>query len=267
MANAALLRVDSAFGGVEWLHARYTSHVFDLHAHEEFVIAIVDEGAEAFQCSGKAYVAAAGTIYTINPDEPHDGRAAGSSWRYRAFYPSVDVVRLALGVCEAPRFSHTVLSDEHSVRTLARLHEVLVSTDCALERESAITVTLQTLFNVNGGTVALPRVSVTSRGVKIAYDALRERSAQPHSLTSLATEAGLHPNYLLCAFKQRYGATPAVFLRSERLKRAKELMRARWPLIAVAQETGFYDQAHFSRHFKRAFGVTPSAFIAASNRP
>jgi AraC-like DNA-binding protein len=31
-------------------------------------------------------------------------------------------------------------------------------------------------------------------------------------------------------------------------------------IVVVACESGFADQAHFSRHFRRAYGVSPLAF-------
>jgi AraC-like DNA-binding protein len=33
----------------------------------------------------------------------------------------------------------------------------------------------------------------------------------------------------------------------------------------VAAEVGFFDQSHLGRHFKRAVGTTPSAYLAASS--
>jgi AraC-like DNA-binding protein len=38
------------------------------------------------------------------------------------------------------------------------------------------------------------------------------------------------------------------------------------PLIEVALDAGFADQAHFSREFKRTFGVTPSDFRRSPER-
>ena len=35
------------------------------------------------------------------------------------------------------------------------------------------------------------------------------------------------------------------------------------PPSIVATEVGFFDQSHFGRHFKRAVGTTPSAYLAS----
>ncbi len=43
-------------------------------------------------------------------------------------------------------------------------------------------------------------------------------------------------------------------------------MRVGRPLADVACETGFADQAHFTRTFKAAFGLTPAGYRALSAR-
>lgn len=264
MTDDAKLHVDAAFGGVEWLHARYTNHTFDMHAHHEYVIAIVDEGAEVFRCGRQTHVAPAGAIYTINPDEPHDGRAQGAVWCYRALYPSVGFVQRALGDAAPRSFAQTVWRDAESWRLLSAMHALFTAPSCGVARQSAVVAALSRVFAVNGAAPAPEvRSSGAGRGVARVKDVLRERFSDPHTLETLGAEAGLHPNYLLATFKQRYGVTPAVFLRTERLTQAKAMIRAGRSLKAVAQDAGFFDQAHLSRCFKRAFGATPSAYAAA----
>jgi AraC-like DNA-binding protein len=34
------------------------------------------------------------------------------------------------------------------------------------------------------------------------------------------------------------------------------------PVSHVAVEAGFFDQAHFTKHFKRIFGVTPGRYLS-----
>ena len=46
-----------------------------------------------------------------------------------------------------------------------------------------------------------------------------------------------------------------------RVEKARDmLLRSQVNLTEVALQSGFYDQSHFSRHFKRVYGTTPAAF-------
>ena len=84
------------------------------------------------------------------------------------------------------------------------------------------------------------------------------------SIDELAQVAGLSPTHFARAFKQSVGRAPHQHLMSLRLERARRLLeRPDTGLSDVAQRAGFADQAHFTRFFKRRFGVTPGAFVRA----
>jgi AraC family transcriptional regulator len=87
------------------------------------------------------------------------------------------------------------------------------------------------------------------------------------TLDALAREAGLSLAHFARAFKQSTGRAPHQHLMALRLERARRLLEARgMSLSDVAMRTGFADQAHFTRLFKRQFGVTPGAFIRSHLR-
>jgi AraC-like DNA-binding protein len=46
------------------------------------------------------------------------------------------------------------------------------------------------------------------------------------------------------------------------VERARELLAAGEPPSAVAWATGFADQSHLTRHFRRAIGVPPGRYQA-----
>jgi AraC-like DNA-binding protein len=261
-ADKALLHFDRSFGGVECLHADFRTHAYGTHSHDEFVIAIVDRGAEEFRCRGGAHVAPEGAIYTINPGEPHDGRGAGEDgWSYRALYPSMAFMQRIGGV--APIFTRVVLFDSILFRLLSAVHAAILGEECELAKETAIVAAFERLGALNAEVDDSSAPLKDDSRMNRVREILSDRFADRHSLESLSETAGLHPNYLLAAFKQRYGVTPAAFLRMRRLAKAKAMIRSRVPLKNVAQDAGFYDQAHFTRCFKNAFGVTPSVYSAA----
>jgi len=79
------------------------------------------------------------------------------------------------------------------------------------------------------------------------------------SVDDLAVVAGLSASYLGRAFKASFGESPQVYVLARRLRRARRLMQdASLPLSEVAARSGFADQAHFSRQFRRAHGVSPN---------
>jgi AraC family transcriptional regulator len=82
------------------------------------------------------------------------------------------------------------------------------------------------------------------------------------TVETLAREVGLSPAHFARAFKQTIGRAPHEYLLSLRLERARRLLELPGAALSdIAQRTGFADQAHFTRLFKRAFSITPGALV------
>ncbi|HTR17343.1 MAG TPA: AraC family transcriptional regulator [Acetobacteraceae bacterium] len=78
------------------------------------------------------------------------------------------------------------------------------------------------------------------------------------SLATLATVAGVSVCHFSRQFRASFGQPPHRYLLELRLARARTLLEVRRHTIAdIAAMTGFADQSHLTRHFKRRFGVTP----------
>jgi AraC family transcriptional regulator len=80
-------------------------------------------------------------------------------------------------------------------------------------------------------------------------------------LSDLAREANISTSHLIRSFRQSTGKTPYQYLLQQRIERAQSLMHnQRAPLTEVALASGFADQHHLSRVFRRITGVTPSSY-------
>jgi AraC family transcriptional regulator len=80
-------------------------------------------------------------------------------------------------------------------------------------------------------------------------------------LSELANEAGVSTSHFIRSFRESTGKTPYQFLLHQRVKRAQSLMRDHGtPLTEVALASGFADQHHLARVFRRITSMTPSAY-------
>jgi AraC family transcriptional regulator len=80
-------------------------------------------------------------------------------------------------------------------------------------------------------------------------------------LTDLARAAKVSTSHLIRGFRQSTGKTPYQYLLHQRIERARSLMRDhRAPLTEVALASGFADQHHLARVFRRLTGMTPSTY-------
>jgi AraC family transcriptional regulator len=78
------------------------------------------------------------------------------------------------------------------------------------------------------------------------------------SLTDIAKISNVHPTHLAREFQRHFQITIGDFVRQKRVESAcQKLIKSKVPLSEIAIETGFYDQSHFNRIFKKATGMTP----------
>jgi AraC family transcriptional regulator len=68
-------------------------------------------------------------------------------------------------------------------------------------------------------------------------------------------------------FKASTGKSPYQYLVETRVRKAKDLLATgKFTIGEVANEVGFFDQSHLTRHFKRIFGLPPRALLHSVKR-
>jgi AraC family transcriptional regulator len=94
-----------------------------------------------------------------------------------------------------------------------------------------------------------------------AREMIRDQCADDLSVAQIAQAVGVHPVYLARAFRRFFARSPGDELRHHRLARAAALLRdTTHPLSAVAHASGFADQSHLAKTFRRAYAMTPGAY-------
>jgi AraC family transcriptional regulator len=90
---------------------------------------------------------------------------------------------------------------------------------------------------------------------------LHARLHEPLSLGLIADEFGIHPVHLAATFRRHFGCSVGEYLRRTRVIAAREMLEnPDLPLTQIAIDTGFADQSHLTRTFKRLTGMTPGQY-------
>jgi len=80
------------------------------------------------------------------------------------------------------------------------------------------------------------------------------------SIRDLATEVSRHPSWVGSAYKHATGEGPQETAARFRVERATHLLRETvQPYACIAHDTGFCDQSHMNRTFRRVLGRSPAA--------
>lgn len=256
---------------LEFLAGTYHTHQFARHWHDTYVIQIVLQGWNAFECAGRTYTAGPGSVVLINPGEVHTGASVGEvPLTYRAIYPTSSfLVDEMLGEWTDGRsffsgFAPRVVSNPLLFRLLAAAHIASESHEDPLQTRSLMVQALCMVAFKNN--FRAHTESHSRPAIQKAKEFLRENYNKNISLSELSRVSGLSAYHLLRSFQKETGVPPHQFLRNIRVQRARELLAFGLPITAVAQNTGFCDQSHLNRHFKKLVGITPGQYRATTSK-
>ncbi|HYE00616.1 MAG TPA: AraC family transcriptional regulator [Alphaproteobacteria bacterium] len=235
---------------------------YEMHSHPTFSIGVVTGGRSDYRIGRARHEVAAGAVVAMNPEEAHACNPRdGLPWSYRMLH--VDVPWLA-AVQQRDAFRPGIAllgTDPALFRRLNRLFDLLFDADAdILAKESAATALFADLHH-GPGREADP-AGDPHAGLERAAAFIAAHYAEPLRLADICAASGLSPSYLVRAFKARYGLTPHAYQLNRRIQHGRRELRRGRPIVDVALEAGFADQAHFQRVFKRHVAATPGQFAA-----
>ncbi|MET8721781.1 MULTISPECIES: AraC family transcriptional regulator [Streptomyces] len=251
-------------GVTEVFHAHFTEYAYPMHVHDAWTLLIVDDGAVRYDLDRHEHGTPLDTVSLLPPHVPHNGSpATPGGFRKRVVY--LDSSRLGeelIGAAvDGPDLRDPVLR-----RRVGQLHSALARPGDELEAESRLTLVGERLRGHLRHRADPPRPRRDPRLARRLRELLDARLVDGVALAEASTLLHAHPTHLVRAFSGAYGIAPHQYLMSRRVGRARRLLLDGLPPGEVAALTGFYDQAHLTRHFRKLVGVPPGRYRRGARR-
>jgi AraC-like DNA-binding protein len=256
-------------GGVELFRAWFADEAYQKHRHDTYAIGLTDRGIQVFDYRGSARVSTPGQVVVLYPDEVHDGRAGtDEGFGYRIVYVEPSHLAEALRILRGRPYPLPFVGEP--VSTNARLSQAVEGAFRApLESLAVDSLVVDLAEGLMDGEQGGRRPTVQRVDVPVIERARQfleaEKTRVVHS-TELESITGLTRYDLARQFRILFGTSPYRYLLMRRLDFARERIHQERPLVEVACDAGFADQAHFTRAFKSAFGLTPARYRALRAR-
>lgn len=266
--HAKLWRLQE-LNNVEVLKATYITQTFTRHTHNGFGLGVVERGQLNYWTDTGEHVILPGEVVVINPGQVHWGGALTDfGYTYRIFYPNCETLEKVMQSIKEdangiPYFPMSRIRDRTlTQRVLSLLIAFEEDASLKLQLESHLITTLVHLITLYADPApTIGNLSPEKRAVRQVRDYLEAYYTANVSLQTLASLVGLKPLRLLRVFRREMGLPPHAYLLQVRINRAKEFLIQGKTIVEVAGDTGFSDQSHLTRHFKRFVGVTPGQYV------
>jgi AraC-like DNA-binding protein len=260
------MRSTQAEDGVEFLEAWFQGLAYHKHRHDTYGICLTTAGVQAFDYRGAAEISTPGQIVVLHPDELHDGRAGTEEgFGYRMLYvePALifEAVRVICGhagwlpfvrtpVVMNPKLSAAITAAFRGAREPLAIDSIVVQLAEGLIDADACRQHARIPRHLDVAALERARQFLDAEKARVV------RSAELEAVTGLTRYDLARQFRLMC------GTSPYRYLLMRRLDFARAQLSRRQPLADLALEAGFADQAHFTRMFKAAFGLTPARYAA-----
>jgi AraC-like DNA-binding protein len=249
----------------EVFHARFVDYAYPPHVHDTWTLFIVDDGWIRYDLETRHRGAGGPPVTILPPYVVHDGRAASAGgFRKRVLYLGTDVLdqRLTGRAVDAPDLPEPALR-----RAVHALHQTLGQPDHALAAEAWLAVVAERIRAHLGDPAPPVGDQPPARLAGALRDLLDSRYLEPPTLAQAGRVLGASPAHLVRCFTRTFGIAPHRYVVARRIDAARKRLLDGEPIALVAATVGFYDQAHFTRQFRRHVGTSPGRFRGADPRP
>ncbi len=224
------------------------------HAHDTWEIIVNTKGNGNFRSGDTCRPFRAGSIVCVPPRVPHEKKSAEGFldvWIQLSEFPKLDETK------------PTFLTDDPEGNIAALIHILHSVQYSKLPNRTAVRESL--LESIQQMILARISRKKVDSDVETMMNRIVQNFHDPaFSIDKCLSAGGYCVDHMRRLFREQVGKTPQEYLSSLRIRSAKKLLASRsvsnYSVSEIATMVGYSDVSYFSRVFKRATGIMPSAY-------
>jgi len=230
---------------IEFVFSKNSTSSYGKHNHISiYAVGLILDGAILLEKAREKYECVKDDLFIIPPYEVHATNLCG-------------LVHSMVTLCIGMEFvkNHDL---ENAKLILKDLADKLICDDILNHVQvEAFADALEMVYGMNDNNVEY------SEMISYTKEIIENHPETNIKLDELSQKIFVDKYYLIREFKKKIGLSPHNFQIQNRIRRAQKLLECGLNVTETAINTGFYDQSHFDKYFKKIVGITPSEYIVS----
>ena len=235
-------------------------HSYKDHLHQELSIGCIEKGATYLNVNGRDYYIAEQEAVIIYPFVSHKCQPIDiQNWEFTMIYIDSEFCKEVLNNLDTKHSIGIKKLGDGEFNKIKSLSLFLKSDESNFNKEIELISTLIEIFDFCDIDIKLE----SDEKMNLIREYLAGHFLEAIQLGDLEKEFDINRFALIRSFRKKFNTTPNAYQLQLKVNYGKQLLKSDSDIVDVALKVGFYDQAHFTREFKKAYGVTPFQYYKA----
>lgn len=267
--DAVIIKKPTGLKGVSILKGFHIQHEFEKHIHALYCIGLISSGKRLFTIQNTEYLLQRNDMYVCNPDDVHTCSSVdGKDNSYLVLCIAPELIQTVHASKDEPlhkiTFTNVFPKESRIHIEFRKLCKLLESDTLILKKEERIYGFLEKLCCEFQDTGKKQKPEIDKSKVRILEikDFIQNHCTSDFLLSDISSMFHQSPFYINRLFKKEIGISLHCYQIQMRIEKSRKLLAEGLSISDAAVSSGFTDQSHFHRFFKKYVGVTPGKYAA-----
>ena len=238
-------------------HGYNISNAFPVHFHSTYSLGVIELGKREFTCRGQKTVLKKNDIFIIQPFEPHCCKSVKNApHSYKILSFNMDKLYY---------FPQLIIDQPNLLPSIREFHALAEHENKSFYLKNLFNEILLKLKAFSSKFTSIQANKEISSDIRLAKKFIENNCHHNISLKEMSHIACFSEFHFNRYFHKCYGLSPYAYFLVCKLKNSRKALLKHKSVIETTYNTGFFDQSHFIKLFKKHVGVTPGKYLRDNN--